>query len=165
VEIIPQRGTFVTELTARDVAELFDNRLMIELYAAEHILKTGKVAEYLKNIREPMTRMGQAMVDDDYRDYEAFIDADRDLHLALVTLTDNQRLIRLYRDLHVHIYVARVHYMDSVEKARQAYREHEAMVKAFRDGKLEQVQQALRDHIGNVKERILEILEQHGGKL
>lgn len=165
VEIIPQRGTFVTELTARDVTELFDIRLLIELHAAEHVLTTGKAAQFLEGIKQPMARMKEAMVNDDYGDYETFIANDRDLHLTLVKCLGNQRLTRIYSDLNVHLQIARAHYMNTVEKARQAYMEHEQIVKAFRSGKADKVRQALRRHIETVKERILEILDQHGGKL
>ncbi len=165
VEIVPRRGTFVTELTARDVAELFDIRLMVELYAAESILRSGKANQLLEAIDEAMASMEQAVDNDDYGDYEAFIAGDRDLHLALVKLTGNQHLIQIYSNLNVHIQVARTHYLDSVEKGRQAQREHEAIVKAFRSGKLDEVREALHIHIGNVKARILEILDERGGKL
>lgn len=165
VEIVPRRGTFVTELTSRDVAELFDIRMMIELYAVDLILKEGKVGQLLEAIEKPMAGMEQAMRDDDYSDYEAFIASDRDLHLALVKLTENQHLIEIYSNLNVHIQVARAHYLNSVEKARQAQKEHEAIVKAFRNGKPDEIREALCTHIGNVKARILEILEEHGGKL
>ena len=165
VEILPQRGTFVTELTARDVSELFDIRLMIELHAAEHALETGKIAQFLNDVKSPMVGMKQAMVNDDYGDYDTFVAHDRDLHLALVKCTGNQHLIDIYSDMNVHIYVARAHYMDSVEKARQACIEHEDILRAFRDGQSDQIRQALRNHIETVKERVLEILDRHGGKL
>jgi DNA-binding GntR family transcriptional regulator len=165
VEIVPRRGTFVTELTARDVAELFDIRLMIELYAAEFILKAGKPPQFFEDVREAMGGMEQAVEDYDYRDYETFMASDRDLHLALVKLTENQHLIQIYSDLNVYIQVARTHYLNSVETARQAQREHEVILKAFRDGKPDGVREALCTHIGNVKVRILEILEERGGRL
>lgn len=165
VEIVPRRGTFVTELTARDVAELFDIRMMIELHAAGFILKSGKTAQFLEDIREAMAGMEQAVADDDYRDYEAFMASDRDLHLALVKLTENQHLLQIYNNLNVHMQVARTHYLNSVETARQAQREHEVIIKAFRSGALDQVRDALGTHIGNVKARILEILDERGGKL
>src|SRR5512136_2843678 len=38
VEIVPRRGTFVTGLTASDVSELFDIRLLIEAHAVEAIV-------------------------------------------------------------------------------------------------------------------------------
>ena len=165
VEIIPQRGTFVTELTTRDVSELFDIRLMIELHAAEHVLETGKIARFIDDTQSSMAGMRQAMVNDDYGDYETFVAHDRDLHLALVKCTDNQRLTDLYSEMNVHIQVARAHYLDTVEKARQGYMEHEDILEAFRGGQSNQVQQALRNHIQTVKERILEILDRYGGKI
>lgn len=164
VEIVPRRGTFVTELTARDVTDFFDVRLMIELHAAELVLQNNKVARFLEDIKEPLAGMRRAMVEDDYGDYEAFIGSDRDLHMALVNLTGNRHLIHIYTGLNVHMHIARVHYLNTVELARQAQREHEAIVKAFKDGELEKVKQALCAHIGNVKARILEILEERGGK-
>ena len=165
VEIIPQRGTFVTELTARDVSELFDIRLMIELHAAEHTLQAGKIAQFLDDTQSSMAGMRQAMINDDYGDYGTFVANDRDLHLALVKCTGNRHLIDLYSEMNVHIQVARVHYLDSVERARQAYIEHEDILKAFREGQSDQVQQALRNHIQTVRGRILEILDRCGGKI
>jgi len=61
--------------------------------------------------------------------------------------------------------VARAHYLDTVEKARQGYMEHEDILKAFGEGQSNQVQQALRKHIQTVKERILEILDRYGRKI
>ncbi len=162
---MPRRGTFVTELTARDVAELFDIRLMIELYVAEFILKTGKTAQFFEDVKEAMAGMERAMDNDDYRDYEAFMASDRALHLALVKLTGNQHLVRIYSDLNVHIQVARTHYLNSVEKARQAQREHEAIMRALENDRVDEAREALCIHIGNVKARILEILDERGGKL
>lgn len=165
VEIVPRRGTFVSGLTARDVAELFDIRTMIELYAAESVLKAGKAARFMEAIEGAVAGMEQATDADDYQDYEAFIASDRDLHLALVKLTGNQHLIHIYSSLNVHVQVARTHYLNNVKDARQTRREHEAIVEAFRNGNSNEIGQALCTHIGNVKARILEILDEHGGKL
>ena len=165
VEIVPRRGTFVTELTVRDVAELSDMRLMIELYAAERILENGEAEAFLAHIQDALGGMERAMVDDDYGDYEAFIACDRDLHLELVRRAGNEHLLRVYSQMNVHMQIARAHYMDSVEKARQACHEHEMLVQAFRKRDLAGVRQALRAHIGTVKARMLEILERAGGRL
>lgn len=165
VEIVARRGTFVTELTTRDVAELSDMRLMIELYAAEWIHKNGHVDRFLEGVQEALAGMERAVVDDDYGDYAAFMACDRELHLTLVRYTGNEHLIRVYSDMNVHMQVARAHYMDNVETARQACREHEAIVQAFRGGDPAAVGQALRAHIGAVKVRMLAILAQHGGRV
>ena len=165
VEIMPQRGTFVTQLTTRDVADLSETRMMIELYAAESILKAGKTAQFLEDVKGSMAAMEQATVNGDYSDYEAFITGDRDLHLALVRLTENQHLIQIYSNLNVHMQVARTHYLNSVENARQAQKEHGEVIRAFKSGEPDEVREALRTHISNVKALILEILDERGGKL
>jgi GntR family transcriptional regulator, rspAB operon transcriptional repressor len=165
VEIIPRRGTFVTGLNASDVCELFDIRMLIESHAVEAIIDSGRAAEYLKAVGEPMARMRRAMVDDDYGDYETFVSGDREMHMTLVEMTHNQRLLEIYTDLNVHIQVTRAHYLDSVENARQAHQEHEAILDGFRAESAEQVNAALRSHVSNVKNRMLDLLAQHGGSL
>jgi len=165
VEIIPRRGTFVTGLNASDVCELFDIRLLIESYAVEGIVSGGRSAEYLQAVSEPMARMRRAMVDDDYGDYETFVSGDRELHMTMVEMTRNQRLLEIYTDLNVHIQVTRAHYLESVENARQAYQEHEAILDGFRAESAEQVIAALRSHVVHVKSRMLDLLSQQGGSL
>jgi DNA-binding GntR family transcriptional regulator len=165
VEIIPRRGTFVTGLSEPDVCELFDIRLLIESYAVDTIIDSGQAGEYLRAVSEPMARMRQAMVEDDYGDYETFVSGDRELHMTMVEMTHNQRLLEIYTDLNVHIQVTRAHYLDSVENARQAYQEHEDILAGFRAEGAEQVKTALRAHISNVKNRMLELLAEHGGSL
>jgi len=165
VEIIPRRGTFVTELTAKDVAELFDIRLMIELYAAQWILRAGAVAKFLDSVREPMRLMEHSIVNNEYGDYEVFIQGDRKLHLNLVQATGNQRLIQMYTGMNVHMQVARAHYLRLVENAYQAHQDHEAILRAFKGGDEKQVHDAIHSHITKVKERILELLNERDGKL
>jgi DNA-binding GntR family transcriptional regulator len=106
VVIMPRRGTFVSEVTARDIAEMFDIRLLIETYAAELITRNGRIESFLQAIREPIDVMSRATVDDDYGDYEAFIEGDRQMHLALVRATENHKLIEMYMELNVHMHVA-----------------------------------------------------------
>jgi DNA-binding GntR family transcriptional regulator len=164
VEIIPRRGTFVTGLTARDASEIFDVRLMIELYAAETVLQAGKVEQFLASVRAPLAAMEQAVAGDTFRNYELFMANDRDFHLALVKLTDNHHLMGIYSRLNVHTHGARAHYLDG-DNARQAQAEHKAIIQAFENGAADQVEAALHVHITGVKDRLLNLLEQRGGKL
>ena len=165
VEIQPRRGTFVTELTARDVAELFDIRLLIEAYAARSIVSQGRIQEFLRAVDEPINQMREATVNGAYGDYESFISADRELHRTLVAMSENQRLMQIFSELNVHMRVARAHYLNNVENARQAHQEHEAILAACESGEAEVIEQALSAHIINVKCRILELLEARGGRL
>ncbi|HET7009700.1 MAG TPA: GntR family transcriptional regulator, partial [Anaerolineales bacterium] len=165
VDIVPRRGTFVSTLTAKDVAELFEVRAVIEQYAAHRILLEGKTEAYLRLIERPMQQMRQATESGDYRDYSAFMDGDRDFHLALVDLAGNDRLSRVYAELNVHIQVSRAHYLNTVEDAVQALLEHDAIVDAFRARDAEAVERSLGTHINNVRARIVDLLQPRGGQL
>ncbi len=152
VEIAPRRGAFVTELTVRDVAEIFDMRLMIELHAAETVLVAGKAEQFFAGVSGAMAAMERAIASDDDREYEAFFINDSNFHTTLVKLTGNSRLIRTYTELNVHTLGARIHYLDH-DNVRRAQNEHRAIVTAFENGSVEKVKAALRTHIINVKER------------
>lgn len=165
VEIVPRVGTFVTELTARDVAELFDLRLLLESYAIDKIFNNGQVDQILEDIQDSIEIMSRATNEEDYGDYEAFIEGDRQLHLSFIRATKNAHLMAMYTELNVHMHVARAHYINSIENAREAHVEHEAIVEAFKTGDPERVKTELSRHITTVKNRILCVLEEHGGKL
>jgi DNA-binding GntR family transcriptional regulator len=164
VEIVPRQGSFVTEMTAREVAEIYDMRLMIELYAAETIIEAPRVAQFLDAVSSPMIAMEQAIDGNTFRDYESFTVNDREFHTALVKLTGNHRLMRTYTQLHVHAHGARIHFLDH-DDAQQAHNQHKAIVEAFKHHSVEQAKAALRVHILSVKTRLLEVLESRGGKL
>ena len=163
VEIQPRRGTFATQVTARDVAELFEIRLLIELYAAEKMYSAGKFHRFWEEARQLVQQMKAAIAEGEYVDYETFITSDRDLHTRLVEELENNRLASIYYDLNIHMQVARAHYLDTVENAHQAQKEHEAMLEALQNDDLEGLKHAMREHITNVKTRFLALLEEHGG--
>jgi DNA-binding GntR family transcriptional regulator len=99
--------------------------------------------------------MDQAIHGDEYQDYESFIASDSELHVRLVALTDNHRLIQTYQGLSIHAQIARAHFLQTVEGARQAQQEHKAIFHAFEQGKAAEVKQALATHINNVKQGVL----------
>jgi DNA-binding GntR family transcriptional regulator len=165
VDIVPRRGSFVSGLTAREVDDWFDIRLMIELHAARRLLANGETQDFLRRVREPMGRMRQAVNHDDYNDYMMFMDGDRDFHYCLVDYAGNEHLTRIYANLNVHIQVARAHHLRSVEDPRQVQAEHDDIVAAFESEDPAEVSRALMTHITNVKSRILELLHDRGGRL
>lgn len=164
VEKVARRGTFVTPLTSRDVVELFDLRLLLELYAAQQLLENGRAGLFLAEMGKCMADIEKAINGDEYLNYEAFISRDRDLHLSLVRLAENNHLLQIYQGLNIHIQIARAHYLSNVEGALQAQQEHEAIYGAFSSGDWEQVKKALSTHINNVKAGALKSLETHEGR-
>jgi DNA-binding GntR family transcriptional regulator len=88
----PGRGSFVAELTARDVEEIYEIRAALESAAALLVIERGDVAKLgeLDRALEEMRRYAAA------GDRGAFIDADLSLHGALCRLSGNQRLYQAW---------------------------------------------------------------------
>lgn len=162
VEKVARRGTFVTTLTLRDVAELFDLRLLLELYAAEKVLENSRVELLLAEMEKCMANIDRAANSDD-PDYDAYMSWNRNLHLSLIRLADNNRLLQMYKSLNIHLQVARVHYSHSIEDVAQTQQEHQVIYEAFENGNWEQVKRAISTHINNVKTEVLKTLEAHVG--
>lgn len=165
VEVQPRRGTFVKGITAEEVEGIFEVRRMIEMYAAQYILENELVGQFLEAIHLAESRMYQSSSGEDYLDYLTFMQGDQDFHTLLVEQTDNRRLIDIYHGLNVHIHVARAHYVDDVENARQAQIEHKQFLKALQRGDLLQIQATIDVHINNVKSRIVQLIEAKGGQI
>jgi DNA-binding GntR family transcriptional regulator len=163
VEIASRRGTFVSGISSRDAAEMFDIRSMIELHATDAALASGRGPVALSGMQAPFQGMNDANAGDRYQDYEAFIDQDRLFHRAIVAALGNRQLLRLYDGINVHMYVARAHFVTSVEPARVAQTEHRAIRAAFLAGDAAVARDALAAHITGVRDRVVEIIDRHGG--
>lgn len=161
VEKVARRGTFVTTLTPQDVVELLDLRLLLELYAAEKVLEKNKVESLLTEMGKCMASIDRAANSDD-PDYDAYMSWNRELHLSLIRLAGNNRLLQMYRSLNIHLQVARVHYSHTVADVAQTQQEHKAIHEAFESGNWQQVKKAISAHINNVETTVLRTLEAHG---
>jgi DNA-binding GntR family transcriptional regulator len=158
IDKVARRGTFVSRLSVQDVDDLFDLRLILELYAAEKVLEKGKVGTFLSEMGQCMANIDR-VAESDEPDYDAYMAWNRDLHLAAIRLANNDRLLQMYESLNIHIQIARVHYLHDIESVTHTQREHQAIYDAFESGDLEQVRKAISTHISSVRAEVLKGLE------
>ena len=151
IQLLPRRGAFVAPVSPREMADVMEARLAIETYALTQLRDSLVVAE----------RMG-ALIEEQRAhrdDAEAFIDADRAFHQAMVDATGNRVLQAFYeslRDRMMRMGVVAVHRRD--ERVRQVLAEHEAIVAALRAGDVRAAREALTDHL----ESTLSVLVREG---
>lgn len=162
VEIQPRRGTYVTALSPQDVSEVFDIRLLLEVYAAEQAIKLGNAAALAAKLKPLVAAMSRASAGNRYVDYARFIENDHAFHQAIVAASGNQRLTRIYESLGVHIQIARGHYVRNVMTPDEAQREHNDIVRAFVREDFLQARKALTHHILAVKAKLLAAIVETG---
>jgi DNA-binding GntR family transcriptional regulator len=94
VEHLPRRGVRVTELSARDMDELFSLRDELERFAMRTALADGPpAADRMTELTESLADLDRATQDSDPL---GRAEAHRRFHLALVALSGHHHLLRVY---------------------------------------------------------------------
>jgi DNA-binding GntR family transcriptional regulator len=160
----PRRGASVAGLSAVDIEELFDLRLMYELHAAERAVPR-LTPDRLQALRTIIDTLSHLSVDDTFTNYDAFVAADHRFHATLVGFADNRRLIRLYEQLNIHLHVARAFYARIDPRARAVHREHLTILGHCERGEVAPLQAALRQHIETGRAFVLRTMRDFGRTL
>lgn len=164
VTISPRVGSFVTPLTSKDAAEVFDLRLLFELHSAE-IGFPHASADSIAKLAQLAENMEACIEGDHYRDahIETFLAADRDFHTTIVATARNDRLLTMYEALGVHVHLARACYVQELANVSRTRNEHTAIVKSYREGDLPLLKMTLRKHITTVRDLVLSVIDDAGG--
>jgi len=165
VEIRARRGCFVRELTMADMREIFEIREAAELYSVRLVIRDGRHGALADTLEHAYAEMERSTSGDLYTDYDDFTEWDRAFHLAIVGASGNQRLMELYRNLHVHLHIMRVHYFRQLEAALQVNSDHRAIIDAIRAGDLAAAETAVSAHIFVIRDRIASNLARDGGRM
>lgn len=155
VKILPRKGTFVTDPTPTEIAESFDVRRLIEMYAAELIVPRLE-PEHLGRLREMVQTLGEMVRSGEWVSiYQDYVALDYDFHHLIVELSGNKQLLRVYEQMNVHVQIARVRYSGTEEELDIAQKEHEEIVRAFEARDVATARRALGDHIERAKWSLL----------
>jgi DNA-binding GntR family transcriptional regulator len=149
-----RRGAVVTELTLRDVQELFDVRLGVEVYATK--LAARRVAEGASTaaLRLAMARAEEVLGSGDVN---LIAETNAELHDEIVRLAGNSLLENMMRNVS-----ARDRWIFQMTSDRDpvvAYREHHQLCKAIYTGDAEFAGSISYSHIENGRAPTLETLK------
>ncbi len=155
VEIIPRYGTFVANISSKDVEEIYQIREALECLAMRLALprfrkdKLLELARIHKECKVPLEK----------GDFDPFIKVDTTFHDLLVKLSKNKRLIRLMSNLNNQIRLGRLESFSVPGRAKKSLNEHERIIEAMLKGNAEEAEDFLRQHSRNAKDNILHFLK------
>ncbi len=128
------KGIFVRTISDRDMAELFELRLLVDRFAIQKAANT-LTEEKRQELKQCRAEILEASFNNDYR---AYMRADNQLHLTVASLADNHMLLEDYQR-HRYIFLpARILSQSTAESARVAVSEHIALIDALLEGEFEE---------------------------
>jgi len=153
VEVQPNRGAIVRQLTAREVADIFDLREVVEGLLARQSAKHIRQANHHATIEDIMQRMAATR---EQADVTGYSDLNQEFHNAIYRIADNERAAEISQQLAMPLYQFRFHHFMDVAMMNNSYREHEQIAKAILEGDSVNAERFMRMHVRNSGMMILE---------
>jgi DNA-binding GntR family transcriptional regulator len=163
ITIIPRRGSYVTELTAQDVAERFDVRQILEVGVVDDII-ANLTDEHLDYLRQVYADLGALTTPEGLTlDYFGFLNKDRDFHRAILRIAGNKLLLEVYDGLNLYLQIAKAFYVAQDKRVSLVGYEHSEILNALEDRDAETLRATLREHIQSVKQVVVSGIEMQNG--
>jgi len=153
VQVLPRRGTFVSQFTAEEVKEVFESRRIIEQAAAEKLpVAPEAVIQRMSASLEDMA----ALIDGEVvRDYPRYLELDEAFHNCIVEILQNRRLAEFHHSLRAYTYVARALLPTAEKRMPETHAEHREILEAFQQRDVERAKQAISTHLEHAAADIL----------
>jgi DNA-binding GntR family transcriptional regulator len=160
IVVVPRKGTFVVDITPEGIEDLFDVRKMIELHAAE--LAIGRATDQdIAELQGYVSALGMLVDGEHYINYKAYLELDNEFHMKALQMAGNTLLLKLYRDINLHVQVVRAYQKAPgvAIEAMQSHKEHTAILSAFKAGDITALRAAVITHVQNRGNQFIRALE------
>lgn len=157
IQFVPRRGFFVTPVSIEHLEELYDARIMCELYALRH-LPPEPDPHFIAELR----RLAQ-QCDESFKagqSPQAFLEMDQLFHLHIVELAGNSVIRDWFQKLAAHRWEMyfRLYHAGKYGSRHQSTDEHNLIIDAIAAGDIEQASARLIEHIQNSKQHLIELM-------
>ncbi len=151
IESIPRVGYVVKPISEKEVEEICEIRAAIEGLAARWAMEKAHEnlgAELEKNISVAEDKVSKG-------DVRAFVDMDAQFHEIISKFSGSKRLLELAQTLRRHMLRYRIQSIYSVDNVIRAIEGHKGIVQAIKKRDLEEINQAIRNHMEQSKKDVL----------
>jgi DNA-binding GntR family transcriptional regulator len=149
--IEPRRGAYVRQFSAKEIRDLYDLRLVLELHSIGAAVITP---ELLNELAASVRRTKQHLKDGDKLKH---IEEDLHFHSLIATATGNSELLRVFENIQQKSLLCRSKsYGLSASTAPVA---HTKIYQALKQGSKRHAKTAMQEHIVFVRDRLLSAFE------
>ncbi|GHC91303.1 GntR family transcriptional regulator [Pseudorhodoferax aquiterrae] len=157
----PRRGSFVNQVTAQDLDQIFPVLALLEGRAAFEAAQQASDAELqaLQALHERLQRHARARRIADY--YAANLA----IHEAIIALADNPWLARVIGDLRKLAKLARLQQLQAPGRLEQSCAEHLALFAALQARDAPAAQAAMHEHLLRQREALREVARSQANRI
>src|ERR1700693_1993526 len=149
IRIEARRGAYLPTFSMKEIDELYDLREALEVHAT----RTAKVTPaLLAELKQSIRLLRKHLESNDKADY---IEEDVRFHTALVNAAGNELLSKEFENIQNRIWLCRRNTYDLSSSSAPDH--HEAIVGGLQ-GNRAVAQRAMREHIGHVRQKLMEFL-------
>ncbi|MGI5850398.1 MAG: GntR family transcriptional regulator [Christensenellales bacterium] len=147
VVFVPEKGTFVSKLSAEEFIQMFEVREALEGMAARlcAIKREQIVIDKLGNI---LSEMFQDMQEEKRGD---IVESDMKFHDVIINGSRNNKLMNFTKTMIQQIHMVASYTVNDKERLDVSYYEHKKVYEAIRDGDPDASEKTMREHIKSVK--------------
>jgi len=155
VTLKPRRGCYVTEISDRDLDEVFTIMALLEGECARNSADRASAAELeeLQGIHRDLEHAAEA------QDIDRFFEANQAFHHRVQSLADNRWLLQVIEDLRKVIKLSRHHSLFSEGRLEQSLAEHRNILDALLARDADAAEARMREHIRSGRAALARIAE------
>jgi DNA-binding GntR family transcriptional regulator len=155
----PNRGFFVATFSQRDLEEIFELRLALELFAARRLTQKDRreeleralfelehVERLLRNAKTP-EQMQEAA--------DAFLKTDRGFHSWLVSTAENKRLDTIINSIWTQVAIFQQIGSTIPDWVHKALKQHRQVIEHLLEGDIEGAAEIMEQHLYDMQDEVL----------
>lgn len=162
VIMMPRRGTYVADLSMKDINEVFEIRTSLEVLAAG-LAAERITAEELEQLERILVQIGEYI---EAGDLDKIVENDSEFHDILYRASRNNRLVGIINNLREQMLRFRTTSMAHPGRLKNTLEEHRRLVEAISQSNGELAQQMAHEHMENAEQTLLlELNDRRGSPL
>ncbi|MBQ4564218.1 MAG: GntR family transcriptional regulator [Lachnospiraceae bacterium] len=155
VKMVPRKGAEVAQISEKHLRDVLEVRSALEELAGTLACERMN-AEQLYELKRVNRQFMQVI---DSENITAIADADENFHLVIYNATGNERLSQMVNGLREQMYRYRLEHIKDRSKREELVKEHEAIIRALEERDPVQARDAIRSHIQEQVDAVLELLK------
>lgn len=156
VAMIPRRGTYVADISIKDINDVYEIRIALD------VLAVGLTAERISD--EDLVKLRALLINVEKQiesgDIDKIVEADSQFHDALYQSSHNQRLVGIISNLRDQFTRLRTRSMNYPGRLDNTLKEHKDLVDAIASRDVIRAQELARLHLENAEQTLLAAIKE-----